>query len=355
MERAYLRRDPAYEGIFVIAVRTTGVFCRPTCRVRSPLPKNVEFFPSPKEALFAGYRPCKRCRPLTQDEEPAWATDLLADVEHAPSDRIRESDLRARGIDPATARRYFQRHFGMTFQAYARARRLSAAFTSIRNGSTIDETVFDSGYDSHSGFRQAFARTFGCAPGAAQRGATGTNWLRLAWLRSPLGPLIAGANDAGICFLEFSDRRMLEAQLGTLRSRFQTTVAPGEHRHIDRLRIELDEYFAGRRTKFAVPLVAPGTPFQERVWAALQRIPFGQTTSYQELAIQIGAGSAVRAVGHANGLNRIAILIPCHRVIAKDGGLGGYGGGLRRKEFLLRLEGAVTVRTKTAAEATPAR
>ena len=336
MERAYLGRDPAYEGIFIVAVRTTGVFCRPTCRVRSPLPKNVEYYPSPREALAAGYRPCKRCRPMASADQPAWAAELMARIDSDPLQRIRERDLRERGVDPATVRRHFQREYGMTFQAYARFRRLSAAFSGIREGESIDDAVFESGYLSHSGFRDAFARTFGRAPGKVQ--GCDADWVRMAWIQSPLGPLVTGACEQGICFLEFTDRRMMEAQFRTLAQRFRMPIAPGDHVHIERLKHELDEYFAGRRRQFDVPLSTPGTPFQQRVWEELRRIPFGQTCSYQELAERIGMPSAVRAVGHANGLNRVAILVPCHRVIGKDGGLGGYGGGLRRKEFLLRLE-----------------
>src|SRR5262245_17729195 len=132
MEAARLRRDPAYDGIFFVGVRTTGIFCRPTCPARSPLARNVEYFPSAATALFAGYRPCKRCRPMQTLNQPEWAASLLARVEGEPSRRITEGDLRALGVDPATVRRHFLRHYGMTFQAYARARRLSAAFTRIR-------------------------------------------------------------------------------------------------------------------------------------------------------------------------------------------------------------------------------
>src|SRR5262245_61472825 len=153
MERAYLNRDASYDGVFFVGVRTTGIFCRPNCVARSPHPKNVEFFASASEALFAGYRPCKRCRPMAIANQPEWASALLADVEANPSRRFTEQDLRDRGIDPATVRRHFLRHYGMTFQAYTRARRLSGAFTSIRDGGALDDTIFESGYESHSGFR----------------------------------------------------------------------------------------------------------------------------------------------------------------------------------------------------------
>ena len=334
MERAYLNRDATYDGLFFVGVRTTGIFCRPTCPARSPLPKNVEYYPTVAAALFAGYRPCKRCRPMAAINQPEWAAALLAEIEANPAKRITESDLRQRGFDPATARRHFLRHYGMTFQAYARARRLSSAFTDIRNGDTLDGAAYTNGYESLSGFREAFGQTFGFAPGNSHDRRA----VFLSWFSSPLGPLIAGATDDGICLLEFTDRRMLEAQFQTVRARFQVPVVPGTNRHLEQLQSELEGYFAGRCRTFSVPLVFPGTPFQRRVWEQLLQIPYGETRSYQELATAVGDPSAVRAVGRANGLNRIAIVIPCHRVINKNGNLGGYGGGLRRKQYLLNLE-----------------
>jgi AraC family transcriptional regulator of adaptative response/methylated-DNA-[protein]-cysteine methyltransferase len=334
MERAYLAGDATYNGLFFLGVRTTGIFCRPTCPARKPLPKNVEYFPNARSALVAGFRPCKRCRPLDADQQPPWAVQLLAEVERDPSARISDGDLKARGIDPATVRRYFLRHYGMTFQAYTRARRLAGAFTRIREGETVDEAVFESGFDSHSGFREAFVRTFGDTPGNCR----GRDCVFLSWVRSPLGPLVAGATADGVCLLEFTDRRMLEAQFATIRQRFAVPVVPGSNTHLETLQAELEQYFAGSLREFSVPLEYPGTPFQRQVWRQLLAIPYGQTRSYEDIARAVGDANAVRAVGTANGKNRIAIVIPCHRVINKSGQLGGYGGGLRRKQFLLDLE-----------------
>ena len=341
MQRAYLRSDASYDGVFYLGVRTTGVFCRPSCHARKPKVENVEFFAAPKQALFAGYRPCLKCHPLKADEEPAWVRRLIDRVEKRPGVRIRERDLRAMQIEPSRVRRYFAARYGLTFQAYCRARRLARAFESIRHGKSIDEAVFDTGYESHSGFRDAFRTAFGAPPGSVRQGAMTSavsDAIMLAWIETPLGPMIAGANDSGVCVLEFTDRRMLEQQLATLRKRFNAAFVPGEHRHLDRLRDQLQEYFAGGRQTFTVPLAAPGTPFEERVWRALQEIPYGETRSYADIARQVGSPAAVRAVGRANGMNRIAIVIPCHRVVNKSGELGGYGGGLWRKRRLLHLE-----------------
>jgi AraC family transcriptional regulator of adaptative response/methylated-DNA-[protein]-cysteine methyltransferase len=335
MRRAFLHGDASYDGVFYTGVRTTGIFCRPSCTARKPRPENVEFFATPREASFSGYRPCKRCRPLDADgRPPAWVQRLLARIEADPARRIAAADLRAAGIDPARARRYFVRHYGMTFQAYCRARRLGDAFQVIKEGAPVSEAASSAGYESESGFREAFARAFGTTPTEAAGGEA----ILLDWIPSPVGPLIAGANDEGLCLLEFTDRRMLEAQLGTLRRRIGPVLLPGRHRWLDALRTQLEQYFGGQRRDFDLPLVIRGTPFQEKVWRALLTIPYGETWSYRELAQRVGQPGASRAVGTANGMNRIAIVIPCHRVVNADGRLGGYGGGVWRKQVLLDLE-----------------
>jgi AraC family transcriptional regulator of adaptative response/methylated-DNA-[protein]-cysteine methyltransferase len=335
MRRAFLAGDASYDGVFFTGVKTTGIFCRPSCTARKPRPENVEFFATPKAAMFSGYRACKRCRPLDADgRPPPWVARLLGRLETAPGERIRAADLRAAGVDPTRARRWFQQHYGMTFQAYCRARRLAGAFREIKGGSTVSDVATGSGFESESGFREAFARTFGAAPVAAAAGEAVT----LEWIASPVGPLVAGATDEGVCFLEFSDRRMLETQLATLRRRLGAPLLPGRHRWLDALSVQLDEYFTGRRERFELPLAIRGTPFQEQVWRALLEIPYGATWSYRDVATRIGLPGATRAVGTANGMNRIAIVIPCHRVVNADGKLGGYGGGVWRKQFLLDLE-----------------
>ena len=189
------------------------------------------------------------------------------------------------------------------------------------------------GFESDGVFGDAFARIFGPPP-ADDSGSR----IAVTWLETPLGPLVAGARDDGICLLEYTDRHKLQVQVETVQRRFEASAVRGDSPHFTQLRAELTDYFAGRLQQFTVPLVAPGTPFQERVWAELLRIPYGETRSYEELARIAGAPGAQRAVGHANGLNRIAIVIPCHRVVNKNGKLGGYGGLLWRKQALLDLE-----------------
>lgn len=334
MEAAYLRRDASYDGVFFLGVRTTGIFCRPSCPARKPLPRNVEFYRSVRDAVFAGFRPCKRCRPLeVPGAHPEWAARLIARLEKVPEQRIRDRDLLAVGVDPDRARRYFQQRYGMTFHAFARGYRLRRAFEQLRRGADLDEVAMSHGFESHSGFRDAFGRLLGSAPGQSRS----ADCVTITWMESPVGPLVAGATDEGVCLLEFSDRRMLEGQLASVRQRLGP-VLPGTHPLLEQLKLELAEYFAGTRREFTVPLVYPGTPFQVKVWNALRRIPYGETISYEKLAWAVGTPRGQRAVGHANGLNRIAIVIPCHRVVNKDGKLGGYGGGLWRKQLLLDLE-----------------
>lgn len=335
MRRAWARRDGGYDGLFYFGVRTTGIFCRPSCTAKKPLARNVEYFGSVREASFAGYRPCKRCKPLeATGQSPLWVQRLLARIERDPSRRIDNTLLRGMGIDPARARRHFKRQFGMTFQGYARARRLGRAFDQIKQGNSMSEVALGQGYESQSGFREAFARTFGRAPGAARQ----TECIQVTWLESPLGPLLAAADSRHVVLLEFTERRMLETQFDTLRRRFKAAIVPGESALLLKLKQELMEYFDGRRKRFSVPLNYPGTPFQQKVWDELLKIPYGETRSYEDIARAVGSASAVRAVGQTNGLNRICVVIPCHRVVNKDGKLGGYGGGLWRKQALLTLE-----------------
>lgn len=338
MYRAVMERDRAFDGVFVVGVRTTGIFCRPGCGAKKPLERNVEFFAGASAALHAGYRPCLRCRPMDNGHmPPAWVKRVLELAERHQGRRLTAGDLRAAGVEPSRAARYFKAHYGMTFQAYHRARRMGRALAMMRKGSDVTTAGLSSGYGSSSGFREAFAGVFGVAPSRAD----GARAMLARLLETPLGPMLAVAGEEGLAMLEFVDRRALQTQIDTLRRRVAGAVVPGTNRHIDTVERELRAYFAGKLTAFTTPLEAPGTPFQQRVWDALRAIPYGRTRSYADVARAIGAPTAVRAVARANGDNRIAIIIPCHRVIGSDGTLTGYGGGLERKRRLLEIEGAI--------------
>lgn len=340
MEKAYLTGDPAFDGCFFVGIRSTGIFCRPTCPSRKASPKNLEYFPTAEAAMAAGYRACKRCSPDSVDDQPQWAVALIREIEANPTVRITDADLKARGIDPSTVRRYFQRRFGLTFQAYARAHRLSVAFHAVRSGASVDDAVFASGYDSYSGFRSAFGRAFGVNPGNGGQAAC----VHITWMRTPLGPMVAGATESGICLLAFVDRHDVEAQFASFNRLFGSPLVPGVNAHLKTLRDELARYFAGSLQRFTVPCVFYGTSFQQEVWRQLCQIPYGETRSYEEIAVAVNRPNAVRAVGQANARNPIAIVVPCHRVIRKNGDPGGYSGELWRKYRLLQLEQGIAKR-----------
>lgn len=337
MYQALLEKDSRFEGVFIVGVKTTGIFCRPTCTARKPKRENVLFFHTTKEALLDGYRPCKVCKPMEPlGKMPDYIKGLMQELYAEPDRRLRDADLRDRGLEPDKVRRWFQKNHGMTFHAYQRSLKINQAFGSIQHGDTVTQTAFAQGYESLSGFQDAFKKLSGLAPSQAN----GKTVISITRLSTPLGPMLAGATKEGVCLLEFTDRRMLETQIQRLEKYLKAVLLPGENPHFETLNRQLQEYFAGERQTFDVPLVLPGTPFQRKVWAALQEIPYGETRSYKQQAETVGAPKAVRAVGTANGDNRIAIIIPCHRVLGADGALRGYGGGIWRKERLLRHEAA---------------
>ena len=332
---ALINKDSKFEGIFVAGIKTTGIFCRPTCTARKPKRENVEFFSSAHDALSHGYRPCKVCTPLAyKGAVPDWLNPLLAEINENPLVRLKDSDLRTKGLDPSRVSYWFKKHHGMTFQAYLRALRIGQAFGRIKVGEGVTTTAFDSGYDSLSGFTDSFKKTAGFSPSKSQD----SQLIATTRILTPLGPMLAGATDDGICLLEFVDRRMLETQLKRVQKLLNAECVPGFSKHFDRLNSQMEEYFSGKRREFDIPLVLSGTPFQQKVWEGLRTIPYGTTRSYKEQAESIGLPNAVRAVAKANGDNRISIIIPCHRVIGSNGKLVGYGGGLWRKQYLLDHE-----------------
>src|SRR3954467_7937972 len=234
MYRALLERDSSYEGIFVVGVRTTGIFCRPTCSAKKPARQNVDFFPTASEALHGGYRPCLRCHPMDPEKRPPELIERLrAEVERAPDGRLTDKELAALSIDPSTARRQFKRHYGMTFQAYHRARRMGLALREVRKGGRVEEVQSESGFGSASGFRDAFARIFGDVPTTAARKQEG---LFAERIETPLGAMLAIADDEGLRLLEFVDRRAMEREMTILRTRLQTNIVPGEHRYLTAVR-----------------------------------------------------------------------------------------------------------------------
>ncbi|MEM7011595.1 MAG: methylated-DNA--[protein]-cysteine S-methyltransferase [Verrucomicrobiota bacterium] len=336
MERAWRERDSEFDGLFYFGVRTTGIFCRPSCPSK-PKRENITFFREIGDAVRTGFRPCKRCQPeLANGRPPDWVAELMKRVHTDPDKVLKAVDLKEMEVSPERARRWFQTNYGMTFAAWARGIRLSKAFTKVRNGDSLDDIVLGHGFDSYSGFRDAFSKQFGDAPGRAK--STDGDSVRVKMLETPLGSMIAGATSTGVCLLEFVDRRGLERSFENMRKCLQLPVSPGETELLAKFEGEVAHYFSGELKEFNTPLALTGTSFQESVWRYLTEIPSGKTRSYQEVADALNHPNGARAVARAVGSNRIYLASPCHRVVRGDGSLSGDGGGLWRKQALLDLE-----------------
>ncbi len=336
MYRAVVAHDPAFEGIFFVGVATTGIFCRPTCRVRTPKRENVEFFASPSDALHAGYRPCRRCRPLDRGRSaPPLVAELLAAVEDAPTGRLRDADLAQRGIDPSTARRTFKRYCGMTFHAYHRARRMGLALAGVRQGKSVLDLQLDHGFESGSGFRGAFNRLVGAAPSRARD----VDCLYAQWFETPLGAMLALANDAGLALLEFVDRRGLERELALVERKLKRRILPGTHPLLSQIgdgtccilcRPDADLQHArshspGRRSSARSGTSCVPSPPAQR--ARTPRSPLRSATP-PRCAPSV-APTATTA---------FASSCPVIASSAPTASLTGYGGGLWRKQWLLEHE-----------------
>ncbi|MBM4222670.1 MAG: bifunctional transcriptional activator/DNA repair protein Ada [Gammaproteobacteria bacterium] len=334
--QALLNKDIHYEGVFLVGVKTTGVFCRPTCPARKPKFENCEFYKTAEEALLASFRPCMRCRPISHPNQVSDLVRTLIDaVESNPSKRWKDRDFEALSVDASTARRQFKKRFGMTFVEYARARRMGLAMKQIRAGDLVIDAQLNTGYESSSGFRDAFSKIMGAPPTKFEQHRT---ILKVSWIDTKLGPMIAIADEAGLYLLEFVDRRGLEREIEKLRIKIKAAIIPGTTDSIKSITLELESYFEGKLKKFNTPLHLLGSSFQRSVWAELMHIPYGQTRSYMEQSKAIDKATAYRAVANANGANQLAIIIPCHRIINSNGDLGGYGGGIARKQWLIEHE-----------------
>ena len=331
---ALLERDPAYVGIFYVAVRTTGIFCISTCRARKPKPGNVRFFSTVEEPLQAGYRPCKICRPTHSSYlTPPAVSKALALLRTQPNEKFTDAQLAHHGISPAALRRWFRQHHGKSFQAFQREYRINHARLALQSGQPSLDTAVDAGYASLSGFNTAYKKVIGSFPMQKP-----TNTLVAHRFDTPLGEMLICATDTALCLLEFAGTHRLQKELDDVQHFFSARIVAGENAITQQTEREMQAYFRGQRQAFTVPLVTPGTPFQQQVWQYLSTIAYGQTVSYQTEAQAIGRPNAVRPAATANGANRISIIIPCHRVIGKNGQLTGYGGGLQRKQWLLDHE-----------------
>jgi len=327
----FAQKDMRYDGHLFLGVTSTGIFCRPGCPARLPKVENCTFHGSAAKALSSGFRACKRCHPAGGDT--ALIKALISLVESEPDRKITNAVLSAKGLDPSTARRQFLARFGMSFIDYARARRLALAARTLASGGSVLDAQLDAGFESASGFRSAYAKIFDTAPAKGS-----ADPLYIEWVETPMGRMIVIADDQALYLLEFTNRKNMRRQFDRLRKVQSRAVLPGRTIITSKIEAELKAYFAGHLAEFETPLATSGTDFQRETWNALQTIPHGETRSYAQLAEMIGKPTAIRAVASANANNGLALIIPCHRVIAKDGGLGGYAGGLTRKRELLELE-----------------
>lgn len=329
-------KNSAYEGVFYVGVKSTGIFCRPVCPARKPMYQNCDFYLTAQEALLASYRPCLRCKPLSYPGILSPVAQKLVDaVEANPEKRWKESDFRDLGIDSSTLRRQFKKRFGMTFVQYARARRMGMAMKDLQKGISVLDTQLNTGYESSSGFRDAFTKIMGAPPSLPHKQL---KELKAKWIDTPLGPMVAMADETHLYLLEFIDRRGLEREVERLRKRLQVAILPGVTAAISSIENELALYFSGKLKAFKTPVYMMGSDFQKMAWKSLIEIPYGHTRSYAQQAAHIGKERAFRAAARANATNQLAIIIPCHRIINSSGDLGGYAGGIVRKQWLLDLE-----------------
>lgn len=332
---AVLQRDRSFDGRFVTGVLSTGIYCRPSCAARHPARRNVRFFADGASARAAGLRPCKRCLPdaVTRDERAVLAA--IAAIKAAGQPLALAALASEAGYSPSHFQRIFTRHTGLSPAAYARALQAERAAQALSVEDSVTGAIYAAGYSAPSRFYEATQGRLGMAPSAWANGGKGVT-ISWAVVTTTLGPMLVAATAKGVCRVSFNEgrealeQRFPHAQLVDGGAEFQSLLsqvvaaveAPGDFAHI--------------------PLDVKGTAFQEAVWQELRRIPAGETRTYAQLAAAIGRPKAVRAAGSANGANNVAVLIPCHRVIATGGGLGGYAYGLEIKRALLSKEGVQT-------------
>ena len=336
-----LARDPAAEGAFVFAVRTTGIYCRPTCGARRPRRENVAFYADGASARAAGFRACRRCAPDAPLADRMQRTRLLAtvcrwlDTAGSPP-RLRDLAARA-GYSPFHLQRVFQAEIGVSPRAYAQACRDERLRRELAAGCTVTAAMQRAGFGSTSRLHHATERALGMQPRRVRDGGAGE---RIGFVLVPcsLGQALVAATARGLCAILLADEAAgLEADL---RRRFpRAQVQPGDEALRDRVR-EVVAYLDGAKVSPGLPLDLRGTVFQLRVWRELQRIPAGATSDYSTIATRLGMPRGARAVAKACGDNPVAVLVPCHRVVRKGGDLAGYRWGLERKRALLAREGA---------------
>ncbi len=331
-------RDAAFDGKFVTAVATTGIYCRPSCPARHPLRENVRFYGTCGEAEAAGYRPCKRCKPNAPslgDEHAAKVAEACRIIEAAEAPPTLDGLAAAVGLSAYHFHRLFKAAVGVTPKGYALAHRQKRMRTALKGDKSVTEAIYEAGFNSSGRFYAGAEQALGMTPSEFRAGGANAE-IRYATARCSLGLVQVAASAKGVCSIMLGDDA--EELARELRDRFaKARLGPGD-RKFAALVAKVVAFIEGPGSTLELPLDVRGTAFQHRVWMALRDIPAGKTASYAEIAKRIGKPAAVRAVAAACAANKIAVAIPCHRVVKSDGGLSGYRWGPERKRELLRRE-----------------
>jgi AraC family transcriptional regulator of adaptative response/methylated-DNA-[protein]-cysteine methyltransferase len=334
--RAVIERDRNADGRFVYAVRTTGIYCRPSCPSRRARRENVSFFATPAAAMAAGYRPCKRCRPDGgEDGRAALITAACRYIEQAEVTPSLAEVAAHVGLSSFHFHRLFKAGTGLTPRAYAAAHRGERVRRALERGSAVTTALYDAGYNSNGRFYAEADELLGMAPSAYRRGGAGAE-IRFAVGECSLGSILVAASSRGVCAILLGDDP--QALVRDLEARFPRAHLLGGDDAFERLVATVVGFVEQPAIGLELPLDVRGTAFQQRVWQALRAIPAGATESYGEVAERIGAPRAVRAVAQACAANALAVAIPCHRVVRNDGSLSGYRWGVERKRALLARE-----------------
>ena len=335
---AVVHRDVRADNVFYYSVRTTGVYCRPSCAARLARRENVRFHATTQDAEAVGFRPCKRCRPnepplaARRAEAIAKACRLIEEAEESP-------DFDAVAAEAGMSRFHFQRVFrtvtGLTPKAYAQAHRANKVREQLKRSATVTDAIYEAGFNSNGRFYATSDRMLGMKPTEFRKGGSNTQ-IRFAIGETTLGPVLVAASEKGVCAILFGDKP--KALVEDLQGRFKAARLVGGDREFEKWVAKVVGFVEAPRLGLDLPLDLRGTVFQQRVWKALQEIPIGSTASYSEVAKNVGAPRSARAVAQACAANRLAVAIPCHRVVRNDGGLSGYRWGVERKRTLLERE-----------------
>jgi AraC family transcriptional regulator, regulatory protein of adaptative response / methylated-DNA-[protein]-cysteine methyltransferase len=344
--REHLNEDACYEamrtrntrldGMFVCAVVSTGIFCRPSCPARTPKRENVVFFPRPEDAASAGFRPCKRCQPDEQAADAAVVQLVCRHIESHLEDRLTLDDLsEVAHLSPSHLQRIFKRVMGISPREYVEARRVQHFKASMKDGNSVTEAIYSAGYSSSSRVYEQTDAWLGMTPAAYSKGGKGMR-LHYTLVQSLLGYLLVAGTERGLSFVSLGDepQKLIEE----LYQEYPAAEIERDETDLGDWVAQILRYIEGEQPHLDLPLDVKATAFQWRVWMELQKIPYGETRTYSQIAEALGNPKAMRAVGSACANNPVSLVIPCHRAIRVDGGLGGYRWGLERKETLLTQE-----------------